>query len=120
MARLIGGGFVGVSSQVGPRIPTLRYGARDANRLAALFGDAAEQAGSDPTLVKVLTDEQATAAGVVASLQQSAASSQNQRFDLFLVHFSCHGLPGGQIMLHDSIFDEAGHEGLSLAVINDV
>jgi len=120
MPDRIGGVFVGVSSQEDPRIATLRYAARDAQRLAAIFADAAEQRGSDPSLVRMLVNEQATNAAVVAALEQSVAVSAERPFDLFLVHLSCHGLPDGQVMLHDAVYDEAGHQALPLARINEI
>src|SRR3989442_7478559 len=110
MPGRIGGVFIGVSAQEDARITTLRYAARDAERLAAVFADAAEQADGDPALVKVVVNQDATVAGVIESLEEAVAASVGRPYDLFLVHLSCHGLPDGQVMLYDAAYDEAGHQ----------
>src|SRR6266542_621789 len=119
MPGRIGGVFVGVSAQEDPRIMTLRYAARDAERLAAAFGDAAEQGGGDPARVVTLVNHAATVAAVIAAIEQGVAFSLVQPFDLFVVHLSCHGLPDGQVVLYDAVYDEAGHQTLPLARINE-
>ncbi len=120
MPMNIGGVFVGVSSQEDPRIPSLRYAARDAERLGAVFADAAEQNGGDPELIRILTNQGATTADLTAALEDSVALSRSQPFDLFVVHLSCHGLPDGQVVLYDGVYDEGGHRAFPLARVHEI
>jgi hypothetical protein len=80
--------IVGVGQFQSPKIPSLKYAAKDARDFAAVLADS--QAGRfPPENVILLTDGQATAKGIRSALASIAAKAMKE--DLVVLYFSTHG-----------------------------
>ena len=92
--------FVGVDRYASPDINWLSFARRDAVALHALFADTL---GGETTL---LTDEQATVAGIRDSFDQLVASDPD---DVVVIAFSGHGSDTHELVTHDAdLYDLAG------------
>jgi hypothetical protein len=103
--------IVGIGSFRDPRIPPLRFAAKDARDLAALLTDP-EVGRFHPDNVTVLTDAEATRAGILNALQEIFIRARED--DLVLLYFSSHGSPRredgglggvGYLVTHDTSLD---------------
>lgn len=109
---------IGVSKFKDPQITPLQYAAKDARDVAALLKDS-RWGRFDPSNVILLTDEQATRANVLKSLQQLILSVEED--DLVFLYVSSHGSPHkgqgdlrtiGYIVTHDASYDSIFVDGL--------
>lgn len=110
--------FVGVDEQQDEAIKVLPFAARDAQILNAIFSDANEQfhgnEDSASTDTICLIGKSATLAAVRDAIQSGAIRSKTNRYDLALIHFSCHGTPDGELLLYDGIDGKEHETGLPL------
>lgn len=110
--------IVGVGHFRDPKIPTLQFPAKDARDLAAVLTDP-RYGRFDPANVVLLTDERATRANILNSLQKLFERVEED--DLVLVFVSSHGSPRqgerglggvGYIVTYDTAFDSIWVDGL--------
>ncbi len=103
--------IVGIGSFQDPRIPPLRFAAKDARDLAAVLTDP-EVGRFDADNVTLLTDAEATRAGILNALQTIFVRAREE--DLVLLYFSSHGSPRredgglggvGYLVTHDTSLD---------------
>jgi replicative superfamily II helicase len=113
----IGGLFVGVDEHLDSSIPALKFAGRDALVLWALFADTNERAGHPESDTEFLVGRAATRAGVQGALDRLAACSQMEPYDFVHVHFSCHGLGDGRIVVADTSFEDQAASALPLSEI---
>jgi len=104
--------IVGIGSFQDPRIPPLQFAAKDARDLATVLTDP-EVGRFDPDNVTVLTDAEATRAGILNALQDLFVRAGEE--DLVLLYFSSHGSPRreegglggvGYLVTHDTSLDD--------------
>lgn len=81
---------VGIGSFRDPKIPSLRFAAKDARDLAAVLTDP-RFGRFPPANVTVLTDAQATRSGILNALQDLFVRAREE--DLVLLYLSSHGSP---------------------------
>ncbi len=102
---------VGIGTFKDPRIPKLRYTAKDASDFRDYLIDP-KGGRFDPKRVEYLVDEDATREGILKALQRIFLRSQEQ--DLLVVYVSSHGSPRegalglqgvGYIVTYDTAFD---------------
>lgn len=100
--------IVGVGQFRDPQVPALRFAAKDARDLAAVLTDP-RYGRFDKAKVRVLTDQQATRANILDSLQNLILEAGED--DLVLIYVSSHGSPQrdgaglggvGYIVTHDT------------------
>ncbi len=102
----IGGLFVGVDEYLDMSRPSLKFAGRDALLLWALFTDTNERTGHPESDTTLLVGRSATRSGVQDALDQLVARSRTLRYDFVHVHFSCHGLDDGRIVVADTSIDD--------------
>jgi Caspase domain len=98
--------IVGVGRFRDPMIPSLHFGAKDASDLAELL--TSSKCDFPAGNVNLLTDNNATRAGILTSLQMISLVAGED--DLVLLYFDSHGSP---------VRPEAGLEGAGYFVTND-
>lgn len=79
---------VGIGTFRDPKIPRLKYAAKDARDFAGVL---TQHANFAPEHVTVLTDEQATRAGILNAMQTLFVQAQED--DLVVIYVSSHGSP---------------------------
>ncbi len=107
--------FVGLSAQNDPRIEALRHGHRDAEALRAIFADANAFRGDSIAPLRLVTNAAATREAVSLALQELVTHAHEHRPEVVIVHFSCHGGPGGELALYDCIAGRVPETALPVA-----
>ena len=112
--------FVGVDVQTDNEIRTLPYAGRDAEELHAIFADlnAAHGVSADHTVC--LLGKAATKEGIVTALRGLAEKSSEERPELAIVHFSCHGTPDGSILPSDTEDGKESETGISYDELSEL
>lgn len=109
---------IGIGQFQDPKITPLQYAAKDARDIAALLQDP-RWGRFDAANVILLTDEQATRANILKSLQQLILRAEED--DLVFLYVSSHGSPQkgqndlrtvGYIVTHDAAYDSIYVDGL--------
>jgi ATP-dependent DNA helicase len=115
----VAGVFVGLSAQLDTGIRALGFGARDAIRLHAAFADSNEAAGGQDGLLHLLTNENATLEATRSALEAVVRAAENGSCEIVYIHFSCHGSPGGELVLYDTMRRDVAGTGIPLNEISE-
>lgn len=109
--------FVGLSGQSDPLIEALRHGHRDAEALRAVFADANAFRGDSTATLRLVTNGAATRDAVTLALQELVTHTREHRPEVAIVHFSCHGGPGGELALYDCVKGRVPETALPVAEV---
>lgn len=108
--------FVGVDDQADENVRSLVYAANDAESLHAAFSDInTADAEGDLSDVVLLRGRDATLRAVQDAIEALVEKSRHASYGLAIVHFSCHGVPTGHLLLHDTYLGNLEATGLSFS-----